>query len=212
MTDIRYDLDSAIRAIPMPANIAARPVSDGGYPVPYYAAWRDDRGKPALEGKGTPDFQTVDPLKARHCVDFDRCWLCGRVLGKWRSLAIEPACLQSGISPLPDCHPDCAEYAARAGFGCSPGVTCLLVHWQRRLLRINQGIGQTPQFRLPEGEPRRLTFWKEGRRAHRHEAIDALDPAHFAWLRTVRLIERWTDDFEERPMNEDRTAAAGLPG
>jgi hypothetical protein len=228
MADIRYDLAAEIRSLPMPATLAARPVSADGYPVPYYAAWFTADGKPAPQGDGTPDFGTVDRWRARHCLDFDGCWLCGRPLGKWRALIFEPICLQTGIVPEPDSHPDCAEYAVRARSPAWPTsfvpadpaarMVCLFVHWQRRLQRIAQ-TDRLPLFRLPATE-QRLTFWLDGERASRPEVFDSIDSRlapvravaeragrsaihdfDFRYQRTVRLVERWTDDFE--PRDED---------
>lgn len=255
-TDIRYDLAAAIRSIPMPDHMAARPVSEKGFPVPYFVAWLTNEGKLAREGDGRPDFRVVDRTKARRCLDLDLCWLCGRPLGKWRALVVSPMCLLTGTSPDPDSHTDCSEYAVRAcpflthpraarnarglpegstfnanGLKRNPGVSAIVVHWQRRLLRIPQ-TDRLPLFRIPE-DPRRVTFWAEGRRANRPEVLESIESglapvralaeaespdavAAFNWRyqACIRLVEAWTDDFEAREGHENDRAAAvsGQPG
>lgn len=87
-----------------PARIAALPLNDKGYPVPYFVAWID----------GAPDFRIADPEKMRHCVREKRCWICGQVLGKFQAFAIGPMCVVNRVSSEPPSHRDCVRYAARA--------------------------------------------------------------------------------------------------
>jgi hypothetical protein len=158
-------------------------------------------------------------------------------------------CLLTRISAEPDCHVACAEYAARACPFLSrprarrndndrpigsqadpfmhqrnPGVVALFVHTERWLKRQARDVGP-PLFKLPDGEPHRLTFWKEGRRATRPEVMASLDSGRdllqeqaatdgkaaldalaVYYARTVRLVERWTDDFDDLASPHDNEA------
>jgi hypothetical protein len=242
------ELAVKIREIPMPAHMADRPVDRRGFPVPYFVAWLSPLGARLREGQGEPDHRIADPDKLARCLKFSLCWLCGVPLGKWRALVVGPMCLVNRTTAEPDCHPACAEYAARAcpflanqrtrrndvrplpssssshpmGHKRNPGVACVFVHTERWLKRIPQAAGLAPLFRMPVGEPRRLTFFANGERASRLEVMqslnggmailqeaaaregqDALAELACYYAATVALVERWTDDFMPAGSNDD---------
>jgi hypothetical protein len=236
----QFSVNERIANIPTPPNMAARPVGRRGFPVPYFVAWFDQAGRQVSDGKGDPDHRVIDPDKLGRCLKFSLCWLCGQPLGKWRALVVGPMCLVNRTSAEPDCHVTCAEYAVRAcpflanetarrneirnkpadssmspsGHKRNPGVACIFTHTERWLKRIPQGDGRPPLFRMPTGEPARLTFWANGERASRAQVMSSLDGGA-AILRqlaerngqealtelacyysaTVALVERWTDEF-----------------
>jgi hypothetical protein len=192
-------LNAAIRAIPMPHQLAGRPVDRRGWPVPFFVTWVDADGRPVPEGQGEPDHRCIDPAKMARATRWELCWVCGQRLGKYRCLVAGPMCLVTRRSPEPDCHTACAEYAARAcpflsrprarrndvelpaDSKCdpmmaqrNPGVSALFVHTERWLKREPRK-GLVPLFVIPASEPQRLTFWREGRRATRGEVMQSLD-------------------------------------
>jgi hypothetical protein len=194
------ELAAAIRHIPIPPRMAARPLSERGFPVPFFVAWVDDLGKLVRPGLGRPDFRVTDRGALFHAVSFDACWMCGQPLGKFRSLVLGPMCLANRMTAEPSCHPDCAEYAARAcpflanprarrnehvalppgstdsesHIRRNPGVVALYVHTARKLRRLARKDGP-PLFHLPVGEPHRLTFWRDGRMAPHAEVMESID-------------------------------------
>lgn len=249
-TDTRLEaaLAARIRDIPMPPHMRRRPIVRG-FPVPFFVAWLSPMGTTLPDGLGEPDFRVIDQAKVGRCLKWSLCFLCGQPLGKFRALVAGPMCLVTRINPDPDCHVDCAEYAAQAcpflandqarrnnarplppgafshpdGHKRNPGVAAVFVHHERWLKRYRHG-GAT-LFHIPAGEPRRLTFWAQGRRATRAEVMsslnsglpilqDGFEKQHGAsgrtelacyYAATVALIERWTEDIAQ-PVNDDRPA------
>ena len=244
--DLKSNLAVKIRDIELPAHMARRPVDRRGFPVPYFVAWLSPMGAKMPEGMGEPDHRVVDTDKLARCLKWSLCWLCGQPLGKFRALVVGPMCLVNRSTGEPDCHVDCAEYAAKAcpflanararrndvrehapgvvtnpaNHKRNPGVACVFVHTERWLKRVPQGPGLSPVFRMPSGEPRRLTFWANGERASRAQVMASLDGG-LAILKaaaerdgkealtelacyyaaTVALVERWTDEFPEKESN-----------
>ena len=87
-----------------PARIAALPLDDRGYPVPWFVAWID----------GKPDFRVIGPGKIAEAWNKRRCWLCGQQLGRYVAFVIGPMCAVNRITSEPPCHRECAFYAAEA--------------------------------------------------------------------------------------------------
>jgi len=209
------ELAAAIRGIPLPANMAGRPVSRRGFPVPYFVAWCSPAGAGLAEGQGEPDFRIVDPAKMQRCLKFSLCWLCGKPLGKWRALVVGPMCLINRITAEPDSHVECAEYAAKAcpflansrarrntavelvpgtvhnpmGNPRNPGVAVVFVHVERWLKRVPQGPKLAPLFKMPANEPMRLAFYADGiKTADRRQVLEALN-AGAEVLKSGALVE-----------------------
>lgn len=176
-------------AVVAPPGVAALPVDARGYPVPYFVEWID----------GQPDFRVMryDALVA--CIKGNRCWVCGRKLGRMQTFVIGPMCAVNRISAEPPSHPGCAAFAARA---CpflthpmakrppvddliakhggvaplggvmlphNPGVT-LLWHTLRHRI-VGDGRGGV-LFEI--GKPERCDWLREGRRASRAEVLEAV--------------------------------------
>jgi hypothetical protein len=168
-----------------PARIAALPLDDRGYPVPYFVSWID----------GKPDFRVADMHKLAACVNRGRCWVCGGQLGKFQTFAIGPMCAVNRISSEPPSHRDCAHYAVLA---CpfllrphakrreanlpdghhieehanmrNPGVILL---WTTTLRYRARRAGQNVLFLVPD--PVSIEFWSEGREATPAEIFESYD-------------------------------------
>lgn len=103
-----------------------------------------------------------------------------------------------------------------AGHSRNPGVACVFVHHERWLKRMSQGPGLPPLFRMPPGEPHRLTFWANGVPATRAQVMRSLDSGLVIlreqaerqaidgattelacyYAATVALVDRWTPEPE----------------
>ena len=190
-------LNAAIADIPMPDRSKKLPVSDKGFPIPAFVAWLAADGASYLPPRtygAKRDFRVIDPRYMAECFRFSRCWLCGEPLGRYRVFAIGPMCSVNRVTMEPPSHRDCAEYAVKA---CpflvkpkmrrnekdmpidhnapgimivrNPGVTAL---WQTETYkRFNAGNGQLCRL----GEPQRVDWWAEGRKATRAEVIESIE-------------------------------------
>jgi hypothetical protein len=177
----RSELNAAIRDIPMPDRFKKLPISDKGFPIPYFVGSID----------GVPDFRVVHPGRIADCHNRRRCWLCGEPLGVRLAFVIGPMCSINRVSSEPPSHRECAEYAVRAcpflskprmvrnekdmpdgstvaGIACmhNPGATLIWMTKSYKLMRVENGV----LFQI--GEPLELFWFKEGRKATRAE-IDA---------------------------------------
>lgn len=97
-------LNAAIRDIPVPKRLARRPLTDKGFPVPWFASFID----------GAWNLVAVDPRKIPYAIRKRICWICGEPLGQYLCFVIGPMCSINRISSEPPSHRDCAEYAVRA--------------------------------------------------------------------------------------------------
>lgn len=98
------NLNEAIKNIPIPSRMQKLPISEKGFPVPWFVAWPD----------GKPDFRTVYPERVAQAIVQKRCWICGETLGVHQVFAIGPMCAVSKVTSEPPSHRDCAEYAVKA--------------------------------------------------------------------------------------------------
>jgi hypothetical protein len=192
------ELNARIRDIPLPRNMQGLPISDKGFPVPYFVAWHKN-GRACKDGEGEPDFRmfgTVNGMpKTLYCHLRERCWLCGGHLGRYRSFVIGPMCCVNRISSEPPSHLSCALYAAKAcpfltqprmrrnekgmpahieaagiPIDRNPGVALV---WTTR----GYGVFEDRQKKLlfNVGEPIDLSWWCEGRPATRLEVIESIE-------------------------------------
>jgi hypothetical protein len=97
-------LNAAIRDIPVPKRLMHRPLTDKGFPVPWFASFID----------GAWNLVAVDPRKIPYAIRKKICWVCGEPLGKYLCFVIGPMCSINRISAEPPSHRECAEYAVRA--------------------------------------------------------------------------------------------------
>jgi hypothetical protein len=168
----------------MPDRFRHLPLNGQGFPVPYFVPYYD----------GKPEFRGFDPDKMRTCVRHQRCWLCGEPLGKFMVFVIGPMCAINRTSAEPPSHYDCARYAAEACPFLSqpkmrrnekdmpdhlepagtmlrrnPGVTLLWVTRHYKPFKADGGVLFTV------GDPQRVEFYAEGRRAKHAEIMASID-------------------------------------
>lgn len=170
----------------VPARMRLRPVSQHGFPVPWFVAERD----------GDWDFRVVSQDRLRKAVRNDLCWCCGHVLGRWRTFIIGPMCTVNRVSSEPGLHRECAEFSLK----CCPFLT--EPRASRRegaipephfnpagiMLKRNPGLAitwtndrrHTGPFQAGNGvlmnvgaEPKAVAFWCRGRKATPEEIHDA---------------------------------------
>lgn len=95
---MRPELD----ALNMPFRLRKLPLDERGYPVPWFVAWQD----------GKPEFRAMDARKWKLAVTENRCWVCGELLGRWKTFVIGPMCGLNRTTAEPPCHTDCARWSA----------------------------------------------------------------------------------------------------
>ena len=178
------ELNERIRKLVMPDRMRHLPLNDQGFPVPFFVPYYD----------GKPEFRGFDPDKMRTCVRHQRCWLCGEPLGRFMVFVIGPMCAINRTSAEPPSHYDCAHYAAEACPFLSqpkmrrnekdmpdhlepagtmlkrnPGVTLLWVTRHYKPFKADGGV----LFKV--GEPHRVEFYAEGRKAKHAEIMASID-------------------------------------
>ena len=97
-------VNEQIKNIPMPPRIAKLPISDTGFPIPWFVPYDGDKPVP----------QAADPAKRMKALRIGLCWICGEPLGKFKAFVIGPMCAVNRVTSEPPCHRECAEYAVRA--------------------------------------------------------------------------------------------------
>jgi hypothetical protein len=179
------ELNERIRKLVMPDRFRHLPINDQGFPIPYFVPYYD----------GKPEFRGFDPEKMRICVRHQRCWLCGEPLGKFMVFVIGPMCAVNRVSAEPPSHYDCALYAAQA---CpflaqpkmrrnekdmpeesrspagimirrNPGIALLWVTRNYKPFKADGGV----LFKV--GDPQRVEFFAEGRKATHAEIMASID-------------------------------------
>lgn len=205
---------------PLTRRIAALPIDERGYPVPFFVQWLEN-GKAVPRGQGQPDFRIVDPESMRACVKESRCWVCGEPLGVHRAYVVGPMCVINHTSAEPPSHLDCADWSVR---GCpflsrpnmvrredeitesamdnvagimikrNPGVTVI---WKvrNRLSMWNDGKGGV-LFDI--GEPEAVSWFKEGRLATSSECIEAINTGIQSLLDLCDTPEERNEVMEKR--------------
>jgi hypothetical protein len=185
------------RHIAVPARLRKRPRDHRGFLVPYFVAWLDDFGRLLPPGEGTPDFRVVDTNKHADCIRWNRCWLCGDQLGKYKTFVLGPMCCINRLSSEPPSHLECAEYAVRvcpflirprmrrnehdlpdqmilpAGL-MDPGNPGTMALWTSHAFRLAEAERGNPGRLIIVGDPVAVTWWHEGRLATPVEAADAM--------------------------------------
>lgn len=178
----------------VPARIAALPVHRG-YPVPWFVGWVDADGHACERGVGTPDFRVLHPGAPQEAHRWSRCWICGGRLGSLRAFVVGPMCAVNRTSAEPPMHVGCADWSVR---GCpfltrpdmvrreaglpedatappgtmlrrNPGVSLVWVVRRYALKRAPDG------WLFDLGDPERVEFWREGRRASRAEVLASIE-------------------------------------
>jgi hypothetical protein len=176
-------LNASIRHIPVPPRMARLPISDRGFPVPWFVA----------KVNGEWDFRAIEPGKVARADIERRCWLCGEQLGQYLAFVIGPMSSINRVSSEPPSHRDCAEFAVRAcpflsqprmrrnekdmpegvtpgiHLPHNPGATLIWITKNYRPFKAGDGV----LFRI--GEPIEVYWYAEGRRATHAEIMAAMD-------------------------------------
>lgn len=183
----------------VPARMRGLPLDHRGFPVPWFVAWIDERGRLRNEGEPgvVPDFRVVDTRKFKRAVKERRCWLCGQPLGVHLAFVIGPMCAINRINSEPPSHRECAEFGIRAcpflsrprmrrnevdlppemipaaghHLPHNPGAMCLWMTKSYRLERTQHG-NDGVLFEL--GDPTELAWFVEGRLAAGEEVKAAI--------------------------------------
>lgn len=169
----------------MPWRIAALPVDERGYPVPFFVAMVD----------GKPDHRVMDGEKMPRALNEGLCWICGGKLGVYKAFCIGPMCAVTRTISEPPSHLECATWAAQAcpfltrprakrreanmpadavwqgteGIRRNPGAVCVWVTKSFRPFRAPSGA---LLFNL--GEPTSTKWIAEGRDATREEVEESI--------------------------------------
>lgn len=88
----------------IPAFLSHLPVSEKGYPVPFFA--------PFYGGK--PDFRLMDGRKWKACAERSLCSICGKKLCAAKYFITGPLGLANGVQSDPPMHKGCALYSIQA--------------------------------------------------------------------------------------------------
>lgn len=171
----------------VPPRIAKLPVSDRGFPVPFFAEWTD----------GVPDFRVVSAEKMARAVRNSLCWVCGEQLGVFKAFVIGPMCGINRTISDPPSHRECAIFSAQhcpflsrplakrrtdglpidaqdaAGFGIkrNPGAVGVWITKRYRVFRPPAGNGGI-LFRI--GDPTEVLWFANGRTATRGEIDESV--------------------------------------
>ena len=174
------ELNAAVRDIPMPDRMKKLPISDKGFPIPWFVHFDQD---------GVPNFTAIHPGRIVQAHNKRLCWLCGERLGAYQCFTVGPMCVVNKVSAEPPSHLDCAQYATRA---CpflvnprakrnhkalpdehvpppgemierNPGVTALYITKRYTVFKVPNGS----LFNI--GNPIKIEWWCQGRAATRAE-------------------------------------------
>ena len=183
------ELNKRIRGIEIPQRMSGLPLSDEGYPVPYFVPWvtGDD-------GHRRPEFRGMDSEKFFYAIRNKRCWLCGQPLGKYMCFPIGPMCAVTRTTAEPPSHLECAVYGARAcpfltqprmrrnerdlpehrhvagiAIKRNPGCIVLWSCTEYKLFRAPNG-----GYLFTVGEPTSVEVWAEGRLATLSELTESI--------------------------------------
>ena len=177
-------LNQRITDLEMPERMRRLPISDEGYPIPYFV--------PFIDGK--PEFRGMDGEKLGLCVRLKRCWLCGQPLGVHMTFPIGPMCAVNRNISEPPSHHACALYGVRAcpfltqprmrrnekdlpeghiagiGIKRNPGVMCL---WTTKSYKVWRPRAAARCLR--SAIRRRVEYFAEGRPATREEVLASME-------------------------------------
>lgn len=171
--------------VPVPSRMRNLPVDKHGRLVPWFVHWVD----------GKPDFRVIRPGGFNEAVLNQKCWLCGKIMGRYTSFVIGPMCAVNRLSSEPGSHLDCAVYAAKVcpfltnpnmnrrengldEYVKPPGEMCLrnpgaTAVWTSRNWYL---MAKSPnKYLVNLGDPTGVQWFAEGRDATRAEVLAAID-------------------------------------
>jgi hypothetical protein len=166
-----------------PASMRSRPVDHRGFPVPWFVTNKTSEGH--------WDFVKIERERFAEALRFEKCWVSGQRLGKFRAFCVGPMCVINRTAGDPPVTRDIALWSVKicpfmsrplarrdghkeglvetsnvfdgVGVMRNPGVTAV---WVTKNSEYQRGSG----FYL--GDPHEVTWWREGRTATRAE-VDA---------------------------------------
>jgi hypothetical protein len=163
------------------ARIAALPVDERGYPIPFFVSTLPD---------GSRDFRMADPNRRHECIRSKLCWVCGQPLGRFKTFVIGPMCSVNRVSSEPPSHLECADYSVK---GC-PFLT--KPQMVRREDEVTDALGKNPGGEMIRRNPGVTCLWTiagdyalfgDGRGGI---LIQVPDPAKVEWFREGRMATR----------------------
>jgi hypothetical protein len=187
-----------VSKITIPKNLRSRP-SYNGYIVPFFVTWYlGDKQVNETTPGARPSFPTIDAKRQLMCQKRSLCWICGRVMGAFKTFIFGPSSAIVRASMEPPSHRECALYAVkvcpyltsdrpintkhdanlRPGEKILPDVSVtnpgLNVLWtckdyEAKLMDPPRGL-----YILIPGEPTGVQFFREGRPATHEEVSKAL--------------------------------------
>lgn len=200
---------------PMPARIAALPVSSRGYPVPWFVAWVN----------GEPEFRAADQFKFIQAIRHSLCWVCGQQMGAYKTFVVGPMCGLNRTTSEPPAHSECAiwstlncpflknpnmvrreeglpegvEDPAGIMIKRNPGVTLL---WTTKSFKLfNDGKGGAL---IHMGDAVVIDWFKLGRKATKEEIEEAIESG-CPVIRNVAEAEGALKEFQAAKDQFDKT-------
>lgn len=184
------EYNATIAALPMPIRIERLPISENGYPIPWFAA--------TVPLTGKRDLRIADAAKRDLAVKRNLCWVCGEKLGVYKAFVIGPMCVVNRTTSEPPTHLECALFSVAAcpfltkprmrrndadlpsdieeapGFSImrNPGATCIWVCKTYKKFRLSS---KSPDWLIQIGEPAQVEWWAEGRPATRTQVETSIN-------------------------------------
>jgi hypothetical protein len=177
--------NEAVAQIQMPERIRRLPISDKGYPIPWFVA--------TIHGE--PDFRVIRPRGMIDAIHKKKCWVCGEPLGRTFAFTLGPMCAITRTNSEPPSHVECAIFSAKAcpflsnprmrrnekelpeerftpgmAIPRNPGAVGVWVTRSFKPFSDNRG---NPLIQV--GDPINVWWFAEGRNATRKEVTDSIE-------------------------------------
>lgn len=180
--------------ITIPKHLRMRPIHNGII-VPYFVTWYKDGQQVHEKAPGAlPHFPTIDMGRAALCLQRGYCWVCGKMLGTFKTFVTGPAGVIAGLAGEPPMHKECANYAVQVcpfmvhGYDMNtdkpmPGKFAMNVElrnpglnivWVCKSFDIQKFDPFTGVMLLKPGPATVVQFWTKGRRATRQEIAERI--------------------------------------
>lgn len=170
-----------------PSAMKLRPVDHRGFPVPWFVTQKDKNG--------LWDFVNIERRRMLEAMRYEKCWVSGQKLGRYRAFCIGPMCAINRTAGDPPVRKEIALWSVKVcpfmsrpkarraaknedqvieegagvdgvGIMRNPGVTGV---WITKNAEYQRGRG----YYL--GDPLEVTWWAEGRPATRAEVMSSVE-------------------------------------